>query len=134
MSEYPIEIELRKGQKGVMRPLEIADKEKLKEFFLGFPSKEIEFLKEDRNDIRVIEKWIKESLKQFYVPLVAEVKEKIIALISCRQLKDSKSDHFRDIVLLVDIEYKPSRIGSVLSKELFSKILAEKKKKEPSAE
>ena len=133
MSKYPIEIELRKGQKGVVRPLEIGDKEKLKGFFVGFPSEETKFLKGERNDIGFIEKWIKESLKQLYVPLVAEVKEKIIALISCRQPKDSRSEHFRDIVLLVDLEYRPSRIRSVLSKELFDKILAEKKKK-PSAE
>lgn len=128
MADYPKEVEFATGKKAVLRPVEITDKDKFEEFFLKFSPKEKIFINEAIEESKTIENWIKESKNNIFVPLVAEFKEKIIGMVSSRKAKDAPSINFKDMILLIEDDFRSSRLGSILLSELFSAVLPKRKK------
>ncbi|HUU50323.1 MAG TPA: hypothetical protein VMW81_05140 [Nitrospinota bacterium] len=128
MVGYPKEVEFISGKRAVLRTVEITDKDKIEEFLLQFPPKEKIFINEAIEESKTLENWIKESKNNIFTPLIAEFKEKIIGMVSSCKAKNAPSINFKNMILLIDNEFKSSRLGSILSRELFSEVLLKRKK------
>lgn len=128
MVGYPKEVEFASEKRAVLRTVEIRDKDKIEEFLLQFPPKEKIFINEALEESKTLENWIKESKNNIFSPLIAEFKEKIIGMVSPCKAKNAPSINFKNMILLIDNEFKSSRLGSILSRELFSKVLLKRKK------
>jgi len=128
MVGYPKEVEFASEKRAVLRTVEITDKDKIEEFLLQFPPKEKIFINEALEESKTLENWIKESKNNIFTPLIAEFKEKIIGMVFPSKAKNAPSINFKNMILLIDNEFKSSRLGSILSRELFSEVLLKRKK------
>jgi|GEM_PF-2549351 hypothetical protein len=131
MESYPKEIKIKETEKILLRPAEPKDGKKIEEFLLKIPSKEKAVLKEAIEDAGDIESWIKEAGKSVFPPLLAENEKEneIVGIVFSRKSKGKQSSHFQDMILLVEIDYKMTRLSALLSKEYFSAVLKKKEKK-----
>jgi L-amino acid N-acyltransferase YncA len=127
MEEYPKEIEITQQKKAVLRHISADDAEKLEDFLKEFPLKEKTFITEEIEDAKGFENWIEQSQKSSFPCVVAEYREKIIGLVFVRAAKEASSHHFKDMILMVDSDYRPTHVASFLSREYFSKTLKKKK-------
>jgi len=127
MEEYPKEVEITQQKKAVLRHISAEDTEKLEDFLKEFPLKEKKFLTEEIEDAKSIESWIGRSQKSSFPCVVAEYGEKIIGLVFVRAAKEASSLQFKDMILMVDSDYRSTHVPSFLSREYFSKTLKKKK-------
>lgn len=131
MESYPKEIKIKETEKVLLRPAEPEDNKKIEEFLLKVPSKEKAVLNEAIEDAGNIESWIQETGKSAFPPLLAENEQEseIVGMVFSQKSKGKPGSHFQDMFLLVDIDYKTTRLSSMLSREYFSAAFKKKKKK-----
>lgn len=130
MEKYPKEIEIQRGEKALIRPIAPGDKKSIEEFLLKIPSKEKFFFNEAVEESGSIENWIEETNKSASPAFLAEKDEEIVGIISSRKAKGGPTAHFQDMILLVDIDYRITRLASFLSREYFSQTLKKGKRQE----
>ncbi|MBI2081175.1 MAG: GNAT family N-acetyltransferase [candidate division NC10 bacterium] len=116
---YPREMALRDGTTAVIRPLAKDDKEALLAFFRAVPQEERLFLKDDVTDEAVIESWVRGLDYGQVLPLVAEVRGRIVADATLHQQKRGWTSHVGKVRIVTHPDFRHKGLASGLIKELI---------------
>jgi GNAT superfamily N-acetyltransferase len=116
---YPREMPLRDGTTATIRPLAKDDKEALLAFFRAVPAEERLFLKDDVTDEAVIESWVRGLDYAQVLPLVAEVRGRIVADATLHQQKRGWTSHVGKVRIVTHPDFRHKGLASGLIKELI---------------
>jgi L-amino acid N-acyltransferase YncA len=115
---YPKELTLRDGSTITVRPLERADADALREFFLGIPEEERFFLKDDVTSEEVIRSWVDGLDFRRALPLVAVVDGRFVAEAVLVRRRGNARAYLGEVRVTVSPEFRNRGLGTALIREL----------------
>jgi len=125
---FPQEVLLRDGSRAVLRLLERHDADALMEFFDSLSEGARRFLWDDVTDKRVIEGWAKNINYNLVLPVLAEVKGKIVADATLHRRPSGPHRHVGRVRVVVHQDFLGKGLGTILTRT-FIEIATEAKLK-----
>jgi len=118
ISAYPKQLVLANGQEVTIRPLQVGDREDLREFFQGIPASDRFFLADDVTDPGLIDRWTSHLDYFRALPLVAIGDGKIVADGVLLRGRGPARAHTAEIRLLVAPRFRKAGLAGLLLEEL----------------
>jgi acetoin utilization protein AcuB len=118
LADFPKTWVLEDGTKAAVRPMVRQDRDRLALFFKRIGEDELRFLRDDVTDIRVIDRWIERLDYDRVLPLVADIKGRIIADASLHRRKEGWRRHLGGVRVVVDPAFRHRGLASKLIDEL----------------
>lgn len=116
---YPLELDIPKGPKITLRPMESGDGDAMLEFFRSIPASERIYLRHDVTDPKVIDKWCKNLDYKRVLPLLALEGKKVVANASLTQNPRGWMSHIGDIRIVVGEKYRGRGLARMLTEDLI---------------
>lgn len=115
---FPKPVELRRGWKCELRPLDSADEQAFHEFFTAIPYTERMFIKHKVTDPEVIHRWCSEIDYGRNLPLLAIANGKIVADATLHQQLGGWKTHIGRISVLVHPEFRGLGLAKTMVLEI----------------
>ena len=116
---YPKNVRLKDGTALTIRPLRKDDEERLHQYFLKLPKKEVARLRDDVTDPEVVKRWISDLDYDVTLPLVALDVERIVADSSLKFNQVGWRKHQGEFRVTVDLEYRERGLSTVLIEDII---------------
>ncbi len=120
MTAYPKQVELRGGERAVIRPMRREDEQALLNFFLRVPEEDRFYLKEDVTSPEVIRQWASTLNYSRVLPLLALVDGRIVADGTLHRRRAGARRHIGEIRIVVEPEYRNKGVGTAVMRELIA--------------
>lgn len=119
VEEYPKEGSLKSGQRVVLRPMTVGDRDRLLEFFLNLPLEDRLFLKDDVTNPKVIENWTTRLDYEQTLPILALTDNRIIGDATLHRDRFGWSRHVGEVRIVTDRSLRRRGLGRLLAREIF---------------
>jgi ribosomal protein S18 acetylase RimI-like enzyme len=119
LEEFPADLELKGGLRGVLRPLEAGDETAFHAFFQAVPAKERMFIKHRVTEPEIVRNWCQNIDLGRNFPLLAVAEDRIIGDATLHQQLGGWKRHIGRVSVLVHPQYR----GRGLAKTLVTQIL-----------
>ena len=120
LSGYPKQVQLQPGIPVTIRPMVKEDAGELYAFFARVPREERLFLRDDVSRRDVIDAWARELDYEKVLPLVAEVRDKIVGDATLHRRKAGWTSHVGKVRIVIDKDYRGKGLGTLLIEELIA--------------
>jgi len=128
LNRFPQRVTLRDGTHGILRLLEKNDTDALFQFFQSLSEDVRRFLWEDVTDRKVIEGWTQNINYNLVLPVLAEVKGKIVADATLHRRPSGPHRHVGRVRVVVHQDFLGKGLGTILTRT-FIEIATEAKLK-----
>ena len=115
---FPKPAKLDEGTRIILRPLIPQDEPALIEFFHSIPDEDISYLRDDIKDTQVIKKWCQSLDYEVTLPLIADLKGKIIGDATLHQEKRGWKSHIGTVRVVIHPDYRGKGLATLLVGEL----------------
>ena len=120
INAYPKTVTLKDSRKIVLRPLASDDFDRLHAFFLGLPTEDRLFLRDDVTDPQLVKKWTGRIDLDRVIPLVALDGDKIVADGTLHIDAHGWMRHVGHIRLVTGRAYRRQGLGALIVRELVA--------------
>ena len=129
LKDFPKEINLKTGEKVILRPMIKEDEERLHVFFLRLPEKDRLFLKDDVTDPKVVKSWAENVDYEHVIPILAEIDGRVIGDATLHRLTTEEISDIGEIRIVVDKDFRRRGLGTRLAREIYYLALSMKMNK-----
>jgi GNAT superfamily N-acetyltransferase len=115
---FPKPAKLEDETRVIVRPLISQDEPALIEFFGSIPDEDMLYLRDDIKNPEVIRRWCQTLDYETTLPLIADLKGKIIGDATLHQEKRGWKSHIGTVRVVIHPDYRGKGLGTVLVGEL----------------
>ncbi len=116
LKRFPQRITLRDGTPATLRLLEKQDTDALFQFFQGLSEDVRRFLWEDVTDKKVIEGWTRDINYNLVLPVLAEVRDRIVADATLHRRPRGPHRHVGRVRVVVHQDFLGKGLGTILTR------------------
>ena len=115
---FPKPAKLEDGTRVIFRPLIPQDESSLIQFFHSIPEEDMLYLRDDVKDPEVIKHWCHHLNYEETLPLIADLKGKVIGDATLHQEKRGWKSHIGTVRVVIHPEYRGKGLASLLVEEI----------------
>ena len=117
---FPMQIILKDGTPGFIRPLEERDAKKLFQMFQSLKPESRMFLYDDVTNFSIVEEWAKNKDYRTVLPLILEVEDKIVADGTLHRRTSGPLRHVGRIRVVIRDDFQGHGVGRTITEILIS--------------